>query len=425
MQYAIIVIATIAIFYRTLRYGYVVDDDNAAIMSFKAKEYLWRNPRKVFTLQAWRVMYGAGLLRDTRFDHGFTILVTACIGCLLYAAFGNIWLSLLWVAHPANNQLTMWLNGRRYQLSLLLGLAAYVWIPAGIVLWPLAIALHPIALPFVLLAAVIKTPWALLWLLPGLRAVPWLVKWMQSRLVNVNEEHYQKWHAWKLVTGVEALGAYWFDLLVPTGVRMYHPKIWGYAEFPDNLKRMLTWREFIGPALLTIAVGALALQSYIGSVGFVLALVAVLPWCGMWLNPTQLWAQRYAAVFNIGGLMVVLGTLEHLPSDLRLAAHMVLLTWYVVLTMKDMNAYKNIYMHFWKQLVNEPHNENVAHWTVSICNENGVQFNKHGMQNEALMNEIYTLAAGFLWCMHNPEENHLHKFINKKLVQHTKQGGTQ
>jgi len=406
MEYIIIIAAVFAVYLKSVSNGYVVDDGNCYVKLQEFKEHPFKN---------WHnLMYGAGLFKNTRLDHLFRIVLTCAIACMIMCNWGNIWIALLWAVHPINNQLTLWLNGRRYQVSLLLGLMCYKWVYLGFVVYPIALMIHPISAPIILITAILKTPIALLWVLPALLALPKLKNWTRGRFAIQNFQIYREFNRRKPILAIKCLAEYLRHGLFPTGFTMYHPEIWGIAELPGNKARCYALN-----ASFWLCLALLSLISYIGwfiggscLVGLLIAFLGIIQWSGVYTNPTMLWAQRYTALSSIGFTMFTVGVAEYTYPTVVLP---MVFVWYAVVTIKDMPMYRDFFSFFWHHNINQPNNLNSAWFGCHGFNGMASVAMKEKKGTDAKLYGANALAYSLSWCFRNRKGDIVHDFATQQL----------
>jgi hypothetical protein len=197
---------------------------------------------------------------------------------------------------------------------------------------------------------------------------------------------------------------------------MYHPDIWGIAELEGNRNRNYAFNAslwgYLALILSVIGIGWLAGGScLLYAVG---AILAIAQWLGAWKNVTMLWAQRYASLFSVFGLLFMLGVLDAFP-DFQFTGKCLLLAWYTVATLKDMEMYRNFYTFFLSHAIKYPFNQN-AHWysTIGLNNQAILYYNQKDKLS-SLMNDAFSCACGFHWVLHNKKPDLIHDFLKTKI----------
>ena len=106
MAYLVIMLSCIAVFYRTLKYDIVVDDD-----------YFRHNGKAIkpkhFFDAIQKCLVGLKPVNNKVLDHAITLTIHTVVCMLIYKAFGSIAVSLLFAFNLSNNQVSIWMNGKR------------------------------------------------------------------------------------------------------------------------------------------------------------------------------------------------------------------------------------------------------------------------------------------------------------------------
>jgi hypothetical protein len=256
----LIVAVNLIVFWRSLKCGYIIDDEAIATDSVRKVcnngqavkidvSQIPEEEQKVvlpmlnqilqkFTLHPNETLINRSFWNDLK-EHVFGTLYTYpgvahfaniffhTLNCvLIYLVFGRSDISLLaavlFAVHPVNNQVSVWLSGRTYSIAaslLLLGMLFERFIPVGY-----AVALYNCIaiLPLPLLYLFYK-PLYLLFLLPP---IAYLVRKKYTNTISlrwntVPQEMKQiKWQ--KIIIGFKTLGYYACHSILPIKVGMCH-----------------------------------------------------------------------------------------------------------------------------------------------------------------------------------------------------------
>lgn len=138
----ILILIVICVYARALRFGLIVDDVKH-VQDIKGGILVGNNILDSIR----RRFYGAGTLSvggavNTRHEYTLSIIINAVIASLSFLAFSlfapsdvAFFASLLFVLNPVNNQVLIWLNGRRYAVNIILVLLMMLCAPVGILFW--------------------------------------------------------------------------------------------------------------------------------------------------------------------------------------------------------------------------------------------------------------------------------------------------
>jgi hypothetical protein len=201
-----------------LKYGVVVDDiDNRE--KHKNPEFEKKRPlaRKIV-----RRLNGEYPVESIFLDHCITLCIHTLTCCLMYFVFKNLTASMLFAVNVGNNQVSVWLNGKRYGVSAILCLLMYATGAFGILFWVLTPFFQPSALSFPLITA-LNGHWYHVLILPVAFYIGkgHLVKWIKNRANVISLERYKKWDNRKIILILKTYAFYFFRGIVPFTPSMY------------------------------------------------------------------------------------------------------------------------------------------------------------------------------------------------------------
>lgn len=238
-EYVIIFAVSIALFWRAIRCGLVVDDVNAHPIAQEYKQ-LWQNKKIVFSEMIWNVLQGAGLFKDIRLDYAFTVLLHTINACLVLKISGMFPAGLLYLCNPINNQTALWLNGRRYAISIFCVLASWAFWPLAVVLYPFAVWLHISGVMFP--ALFLSTPFwynvplgALIFGLIGFKKFKERTKGRMEQFPEGSELFKIHWR--KAIFYVKHIGYYFQTILFPLKPRMYHDYHYYFPRYQKDIDK--------------------------------------------------------------------------------------------------------------------------------------------------------------------------------------------
>lgn len=394
----IAILVPLALYAKTVRFGLVVDDTT---QHRRMGEFKNRPNRKTYYRH---LFYGAGLFQNVQHDHAFTLALNCLLSVLITLKFG-LAPALIYVTLPANNQVLVWLNGRRYQAALILGLVTLLYWPAGVVLYPYALFLHVSVLPLIIAAMVLITPWAVLIGLLGFLDIKSLRAWLNGRWSICPEPERRQFHWGKLVMSVKNLADYWLSFFWYPVFSMYHARTWGLVEKEYKKKEAYALdQRFYLSILCLVVVHAVPCYWHPGWIVWaLLADICVFQWLGFWKNPVQYWAPRYAVWFY---LMAAVGLSQFVPF--RILAGFAFFN--AGITFSNLEAYRDVQAYFWSMIVREPHNKYAYLSAQQAFAEYTREYQKLGKQIHALQYHTWTAAVGFLWCTRHPEPDEIHEY---------------
>lgn len=311
MNYILTIIAfNLIVYFRTLRNTIILDD--LPWLAHRQKNDL-RTNLKNSGCPTWKAvyydlldrLYGAGTFGlNIEIEHLFRIFLNCLTSVLIYIAFGNnnisFWAAMLWIANPLNNQLTMWLNGRRFIINVILVLLIIIYPLAGLILYPLTLALQVSAV-FVPVLFIDKYPWLLLGI-PIVLAFGF--KKLMTRLITRFERVHdsdRKIFTWKRIyIIVKDYGHFFFKMIIPRTCVFIYPMryYWGITEKGNKEAYSFNYDFYKGIIALCLSILGIYLLPNIYKPMAVFAVLATLQWCAI-IPAIQDLADRYASLPNV------------------------------------------------------------------------------------------------------------------------------
>ena len=345
----IIALFSFLAFYPTLKYKEVVDDNRRLQRGIKYKlkwdlDYLAE------------MFYGAGTVEPLWLDHLLTICLHTLSCVLIYVCFGSTPSSfiaaVIYCILPTNLQTSVWLNGRRYIINVILCLLIVTFKPWGILLYPLT----PLFQINALLVPLYYLPehWYLLFLIP---AFPFLFR---GRMMNVFKTRKAKYKSScelqtikpkKLIIMIKTYGHYFTRCLMPCNHAFYPEFIQYYAITKEGLKDAYAInKDFLRGVGCLFTISFLIVHYWSTPVAFGLGwwLLFTLQFTNAY-TITQTAADRYMALPNVG-LCLALGYLLQ-SSPILLC---IILVYYSSVFCKAKTQYKDLEYFFKYQMFNHP-----------------------------------------------------------------------
>ncbi|MCP3684356.1 MAG: hypothetical protein GY861_16890, partial [bacterium] len=209
----------LAMYYRSLNYQPVVDD----IANRKKYNNPDFKPNKLSITSIRRNLTGEDPIRNVQIDRVLTIFIHTITCMLMYKAFNSLPASLLFAVNVSNNQVSLWLNGKRYGISAILCLLSYILAPVGIVFWFFTPFFQASAFTFPIVLAFKGYP--LLLMLSPLAFIlgnQYLAKWIKLRADRINTVELKTWNWKKPILMCKTITYYFIRGLVPYIPLMYH-----------------------------------------------------------------------------------------------------------------------------------------------------------------------------------------------------------
>lgn len=302
MYIGIIIFVALAFYVRTIRYSIIVDD----IRRYKQFEkgfgkFPWTNPRQMVT-QIFNMFYGAGTFgRNTYIDHTLTVCMHALVCVLVYLAFGSSFISfctaLIYCVHPMNSQVSVWLNGRRYQVCVIFILLMLIFKPWGIIFYfpMLVFQMTGIFAPILYMDA----GW---WVLA---LVPMLVYLNRKKIDGALDSRYAsifcKDHrnfSWKRLYIIpKCYGFYFFNMIYPERSMMNYKSLYEWGLTQKGNKDAYSFNMEFWRGILAFALTGLGFWYFKGFNFYMWAfmVVATMQWSGI-IGAFQMLTDRYVSV---------------------------------------------------------------------------------------------------------------------------------
>lgn len=301
----------------TLRYGDIVDEpyqeNHPKVLRFSSLRQFCRDLR-------WK-LYGSYTFRNRVVDRLFAIFLHLTTVYMVWWVF-DLKTAMMWGVCPACIWVSVWRNGRRYQLSNMIALGILGVRPWGMVLYPLIWFTQASALPSFVLY-VITGQWIISAGMTLLCALVFTGFWptYKSRL-RKKPNAIKRFYNQKLMVATRTLGYYVWKFLVPQREFMYPVFLQGYGtDSRETLKAFKAdkWFYFGLLALVLMTAGLFYAPTQIGCFWFLLFMApysnlitlhqpnntryAILPAIGLYAAVSQL----LPIWFVVGWLVAALG----------------------------------------------------------------------------------------------------------------------
>lgn len=345
MEYLYLFLATVVLFHRAVKLGYIVDD--VVMYQFWKKRKSYSLEKFPIKSRVWHALHGAGVFRNRVQEHFFTLAVHYINCCLIYKVSGSLLASLLYLCNPVNNQVALWLNGRRYQIGILCALLIWNFKWLFIPLYAFAVWIHVgiVALP-ILVMFTMPTLYGLVSSILG-AAVLYVFGWkkisgrFKSRRKDfAKDNELQKLRPGKLVVYVKCLGFYFFHTILPNKPRMYHEFMYYFSRYPSEIKRGYSFNfEFFKGLAVVAFIGYEIFVQY--NVWAIWWIVFISQWC-MVVTVTQNVADRYCSLAGVGLMVILAKYVNLLPAPYMHIVYTFLFTFYILRYLPLFWAYQNI-----------------------------------------------------------------------------------
>lgn len=305
LEYIIITLVCLLVYYRSLNYQPVVDD------IANRKRHLRPNCDKNYPF-LWRIKRNLGgecPIRSIKLDRILTISIHTLVCLLIYKAFGSLAASLLFAVNVSNNQISLWMNGKRYGINAILCLLAYILAPLGAVFLLLTPFFQVSAVTFPLVLA-LKGHWYLLTIIPFILLIghKFLINWAKRRANGIKVSVLKNWHWKKPILMAKTIAYYFIRGLIPFVPLMYIKFLMHYGcTDEDNNKAFKIDLLSIFGFLLFFSIPIFYIINPIVGFGLMWWLITILV-CSNWITLTVPIGERYMYLPNIG-LMLSLSIL--------------------------------------------------------------------------------------------------------------------
>lgn len=329
---------------------------------------------------------GATFGLNITLEHAFTLALNSLTACLIYVALGSntvsFWASLLWIANPINNQLTMWLNGRRYLINVILVMLMMI-LPFGILLYPLT-GLFQVTAFF---SPILLGGWSLL-AIPLLLTVCYkeLREKVQTRFSLLHDDDRRKFTAKRLIIVVKDYGHYFFKMLMPGICAFTYPMhhYWGITE--KGNKDAYSFNQDFARGIIALLLSVSALFIFKGSMACFWAFLCLstLQWCAI-IPVTQDLADRYASLPNVFMMFFVSYLVNTYCGVYALPILASLITYYICMLIEARKPYKGM-IEYWEHAryhfpqIPAPRKYEIDHYMRTDVNKAWVLC-KDGLQN--------------------------------------------
>lgn len=359
MEVIIISLFTLILYFRTIWFSIIIDDIGVYV-GRQGYTRSWDKSRgegavkknfKSMIQEFFRELgsrtYGGGTFTtDPWLDHLLSIFTTAVIGCLIFMVFGyskvSFCAALLYVANPANHQISIWLNGRRYAITVIMVLLMLLWKPFGIVLYPMTFFWNH-ALAFFAPILFLDIGYWLLILIP----IVYFFKGkelrdkVRSRMDKVLSSFQKSFTKDRPIIIVKSYGFFFFKMITPLRVLINNPELywWGINEKDNKNCYAINLEFFKGLLAVVISIGLLIyFQDYM-KIMWLFTVLSILQWSAI-TSAVQINAERYMAVPIVFMMFFLSYFINMLPYANYV--YVAIITYYATNLQGTMFMYKSI-----------------------------------------------------------------------------------
>lgn len=334
-------LAVVLIYRKTEKYDCLIDDREIAQRTFGYK------PKSFFDFY-WK-HFRAQILTDKQVAHGLSIVTHALTTALVYVAFGsnNISLltALLYGFNPVNTQVTCWISGRGYEVSVLLILIGLIFKMIFPIVYPLSLMWGSINGVFAPLLFVFERPhWWVLLLPILLMGVGGQYKAFKGRFRTTTPQMRKiTWKRWIIV--LKTYGYYFIHCLFPTKVAMCHSYLHSYGIDDESTEKWYCVDRFllVGIGLVVLSIIGFWLVPWKIFYGLVWFMLFTAQWSNLiYINHPI--SERYIILSLVGLMYMLANILAVVPYGIYLAVGFIV--FYLVRLLAVQEQYKDL-VTFW------------------------------------------------------------------------------
>jgi len=426
MEILIIIALIFLVYAKTINFQLVVDDIRR---SKEVIEGILDDKTISWPEIIRRRLYGIGTLArkgkiNLKHEHFLTVCIHSLICVLIYKAFGSneisLWASILYALNPANNQTSIWLNGRRYAINCTLVLGILTIGPIGLILYPLACLLQVNAI----FAPILFGWWGVLaFPIFYLVAGPQTIERVKERFSSgrIDSPDLTTITLKKLIPAIKTYGLYCLKMILPERTMMCYSHLfyWGMTA-EGNKDAYAIDKKFLGGVIaiaLTIASGVY----FWGKPQFFMLLfmfASIFQWCGL-ISVTQMFTDRYISLANTFMMYFVAYFAYQFLGANAISVLTALCAYYYANLQVTMTMYKNL-ESFWNyHLYFNPSDPKCPEFKASTLLKQGDPIGAWGVVKEALRHnpndyKLNLLAANCMECFQDHKSVLLYMNIAKK-----------
>lgn len=340
MEIILIILFNIIIYWRSLSFGLVIDD----VRRYELIKAGLFNNRKWFRFVQLR-LYGSGTFgTNTRIDHAFTVFLHTTICVLIYLAFGSNQISFfaatLYACNPSNNQTSIWMNGRRYAINVILMLLILwlgVWVAPLYFLMPI-FQINAIFTPILL-------GWQYALVIPAFFLLynQHIIKWFKNRYMEIPQGELRAYHPRRIIPIIKTYGFYFFKMLFPGTNLFFYPMLyfWGVSKEGNEEAYRLNWHFSRGMLALILTATAILLLKDQYRIYAIMLFLSTFQWSNV-LTATQITCDRYMSLPNVFMMFLVSYGLAEYAGPWGLPIIGLLIGYYLSNLFHVMGMYKDL-----------------------------------------------------------------------------------
>lgn len=351
MHILIIVVLCLILYIRTMKFLLIADDLAWYLKNKNGwrswKDVNWGNLKDTLV----NPLYGGFTFgRNVSLDHLFSIFLHTVIAVMIYMAFGandvSFWAAILYACNPINNQTSIWLNGRRYAINIILVLGmimvsnlSHGWAYAGVLYW--LTSFFQVTAIFAPILLVGKYPWIAL-------GVALFVAYKGREIFNkvsqrykiVHDDDRKKFTPKRLIIIVKVYGHYFFKIFFPGICAMTYPTLHFWGQTKEGNKDAYSINvDFIKGILAFICSGVILFLIPIHYRALAIFMVlSLLQWCAI-IPIVQDLADRYAGVPTVFAMFFLSYFAHQYAGVYAITILMAFVAYYIPMLLTVMKMY--------------------------------------------------------------------------------------
>lgn len=234
-------------------------------------------------------------------EHVFQTVLHTAICCLIYLALGHNKISflaaILYAINPTNTQTSIWLNGRRYAVNIILTLLIVLFGPIALPLY----IITPIFQGNSIFAPVLLGGWWIL-VIPAVVALNWkrFTDFYHERMKTIVNEDMHEFSINRAIVVIKTFGFYTAQMIFPIRTMMIYRFLhaWGLSAEGNKDAYRIDRYFWIGLASLVATIGSLFVLKGHEFYWMLFMILSLGQWCNI-LTPTQTAADRYVSMANV------------------------------------------------------------------------------------------------------------------------------
>jgi len=374
-------------FCRSLKYGIVVDDIANRRRLEYGNDYYYKH-----ILRRIRFAFnGEFPVRSIPLDHCITLGLHTVVCVLIYHVFNNLPAALLFAVNVGNNQVSLWLNGKRYAVNAILCLLAFSVGSWGILFWLLTAMFQASGVSFPVVMT-LSGSWVALLASPLLFVFGngHLKAWMKSKASQCKVDAFIKWDDRKIILFFKTLAFYFMRGVFPYVPTMYPEKFKRFGLIREDTEDAykVDAQAIAGVLIVLVAVVGYSINStlFFGLMWWLITISVF----GNLITLTVPLAERYMYLPNIGLMLFLSSVLGLIDSN----AWILFFVIYATRLYTFMPMYRNIDEYLKHHCFYYPKNDQAWIFRINKCTESGDVIGMMALSNEGL---IANQDSSWLW----------------------------